>query len=153
MLRSLLLTALLLASGRAFATPTPLTAPAQLTSLCTDLRTAPGPGSKRKAALSTEWVTHLAPGQFQVAASDARDGSLTLSLQGGFWLFDRHVLLTSVDDDDVDLALAAGQAEPTHPEALTLELVFRPGRATEPPCTLGLTAQVALSIEILEAKL
>jgi hypothetical protein len=151
----------------ALAEGTPLTGIEQVRGLCEALgtsRSTPGEplaraqaeGPAKEAhdrALQQELVVTLRPGEFRIADADVSSGTLTVDTARAFRLFKGQVVFYTVDDEDLDLAVPEGAGLPRNTGELTLELTVRPGQDTEPGCTVGLSKDYVVGVEVLSAQL
>ena len=163
-MRSLLAFALALAPAAALAEPVALTQLSQVQKLCAELKSPahtgdalenaqPASSEARQQAMRQEFLIRLPPGQYRISEADPSSGTVTVDTEHAFRLFKGQVVFYPVDEEDLDLHVAEGQALPQSARDLELDLVVRPGQDSEQPCTVGLSKDYVMGVEVLSARL
>ena len=90
---------------------------------------------------AAEYRATLTPGHFHVSEADAESGTVSVDTAAAFRLFKGAATLYPVDQEDLELRVPEGGAWPAAPEALTLDIVFRPGQNHRDPVHRGVVAR------------
>lgn len=155
-MRKLLVALVAFGPTLAFAEPVAITSLDQVQKLCTDLRSPDAKGGDKAAhdaAMQQEYQLTLQPGQYKIGEADPGSGTLSIDTQRAFRLFHGQAVFYPVDEEDLDLAVPEGQPLPQKTDDLALQLVVRPGQDAEQPCTVGLSKDYVMGVEVLSARL